>query len=167
MFFPRRCLENWCHFKVFATAESALQMDKSLQHQLWTSWFIFLFEYQKLCKHIILSLHWRNTRQGAGEDEIKRSLGWECRPTIRALLLLEGEKQVSQFLLYSSSSIWNMKQRKKNTESKAQFYTLNLSSIAYVHISEDCTLKIFFATAYMKMTTKSLCSIDRWSCLFS
>lgn len=46
-------------------------------------------------------------------------------------------------------------------------YTLDLSSMVYAHILEDCTLKTFFATACMKITTKSLCSRGMWNYLFS
>ena len=103
---------------------------------------------------------------GCRRGEIKGSLEWECTPTIRALLL-EGEKQISwwiHFIWVVVSGTLRTSERERE-RSKSQSYTLDLSSMAYAHISEDCTLKTFFAMAYMKTTTRSLCSRDR--CLFS
>lgn len=67
----------------------------------------------------------------------------------------EGE---TNFLMDLTGSIWNIKKKKK---SESPSYNLDLSSLAYANISEDCTLKTSFATAYMKITIQVLCSRDR------
>lgn len=108
---------------------------------------------------------------GERRGESKRSLGWECTPPIRALLLLEGEKQMMNPLWLVLPGTFGKKksgggERRWGEEIKISVLHLGCVLYGLCSLLEDRTLKTFFTTAYMKITTK-LCSRDRWSYLFS
>lgn len=154
-FFSRQHLGKWCNF-LFVIIASALQTDKSYNIKRGTTVNLVMYDLiwapdtAQACNYLsALEKHMSGGRSG----EKKGSLGQECTSTIRAFFLLR-EKQISWWIWVAISGT-----QKKKSESPS--HNLDLSSVAYANMSEDCTLKTSFSTAYMKNIMKMLCSRDR------